>query len=85
MNAAPAQPPTPLTVGKLRALLATLPDGTEVILAKDAEGNGYSPAYDLTAGHFETARFNSGAPAGYGEFRPAGIDGLTAICLWPMS
>lgn len=34
------------TVGDLRELLAALPAGTLVVLAKDAEGNGYSPLAD---------------------------------------
>lgn len=33
----------PLTVATLRAFLATQPDDRLVVLAKDGEGNGYSP------------------------------------------
>ena len=32
-----------MTLGTLRELLSNLPDDMEVILQKDAEGNGYSP------------------------------------------
>lgn len=34
-----------MTVSELRAELQGLPDDMEVILQKDAEGNGYSPLY----------------------------------------
>lgn len=36
----------PMTVAGLRAALADLPDDMPVVLAKDAEGNGYSPLSD---------------------------------------
>jgi hypothetical protein len=32
-----------ITVAQLRMLLADMPDDAVVVLAKDAEGNGYSP------------------------------------------
>jgi hypothetical protein len=38
-----------MNVKELKALLENLPDEMEVILQKDAEGNGYSPLSDADA------------------------------------
>lgn len=35
-----------MKVKKLKELLQSMPDDFEVVLAKDAEGNGYSPLAD---------------------------------------
>lgn len=34
---------TPITAGQLRVWLAHIPDDTHIVLAEDAEGNGFSP------------------------------------------
>ena len=34
-----------MNVGELKKLIEDLPDDMEIILQKDAEGNGYSPLY----------------------------------------
>ena len=41
------QPPSPLTVGELRELLARFSAGLPVILSADAEGNRHSPLADV--------------------------------------
>jgi hypothetical protein len=41
-----------LTVADLQVQLATLPSDMPVILAKDAEGNGYSPLADAAPGMY---------------------------------
>lgn len=33
----------PITVGQLREWLAHIPDDTEIVMSKDAEGNAFSP------------------------------------------
>lgn len=38
-----------ITVAKLRSMLADLPSDAVVVLAKDPEGNGFSPLADLGA------------------------------------
>lgn len=35
-----------MTVGELKILISNVPDETEIILQKDAEGNGFSPLSD---------------------------------------
>lgn len=36
-----------MTIKELKARIEYLPDDMEVIMQKDAEGNGYSPLYDV--------------------------------------
>jgi hypothetical protein len=36
---------TALTVGKLKKIIANLPDDMAVIIQEDSEGNGFRPAY----------------------------------------
>jgi hypothetical protein len=33
----------PITAGQLRSWLENVPDDTEIVMSKDAEGNGFSP------------------------------------------
>lgn len=40
----------PVTAGQLRAWLAGIPDGTPIVLSKDAEGNGFSPLAEAEPG-----------------------------------
>jgi hypothetical protein len=42
-----------ITVGALRELLADLPDDMPVILAKDPEGNGFSPLSSFSQAMYE--------------------------------
>ncbi len=42
-----SQSDTPITVGKLRALLAPYDADTIVLLSRDAEGNGFRPLLEL--------------------------------------
>lgn len=38
-----------MKVKKLKNLLKNLPDDMEIILQKDAEGNGFSPLYEINS------------------------------------
>jgi hypothetical protein len=42
----------PLTAGELREILAEVPADRLVVLSRDAEGNGYSPAYGFSHGMY---------------------------------
>jgi hypothetical protein len=83
----------PMTVADLQAALATLPSNTLVVLAKDGEGNGFSPlteaqnalyAADSTwsGEHYMTdeQRHATGEPA---EYSQAPDDAVPALFLWP--
>jgi hypothetical protein len=37
----------PVTAGQLRAWLTDIPDDAEIVMAKDVEGNGFSPLADV--------------------------------------
>lgn len=71
-------PPGPGTGGytaiRLAALLLKLPPATLVVLARDPEGNGFSPVADIDA------------PCAYRQGRWGGeiTEGTGAVCLWPM-
>jgi hypothetical protein len=78
-----------MTVGELRAQLASLPEDMQVVLSKDGEGNGYSPLDQATTGLYEPETTWSG------EFREEHIKGNhapgedqsypQALCLWPVN
>lgn len=36
-----------MKAGELRALLADIPEGQLVVMSKDAEGNSFSPLYEV--------------------------------------
>lgn len=76
-----------ITIKALQALLATLPQETIVVLAKDSEGNDFSPM-QAEGGHsigcyvahrpwhgefYDETSEDGGAPEG----------GVPALCLWP--
>jgi hypothetical protein len=67
-----------MTVADLRRLLDELPPEAIVVLAKDSEGNDFSPLADHGTGTYTPRRPWSG------EFTPdpAG-DSFPAVCLWP--
>lgn len=49
-----------LTVGELKTLLSGFPDDYHVVLAKDEEGNGFSPLADGDAAFYEAENTWSG-------------------------
>ena len=71
-----------MTVTELSALLATLPGDALVVLAKDGEGNGYSPLADHEIGAYDPET------TWCGEFRkcaPARAGDVLAVCLCPVN
>lgn len=82
-----------MTLAELRAQLdaLNLPDDTPVILARDAEGNGYSPAnsvdellYDAESPYsgsmYATPGMRTAEP---GEWDEAPDTAVPAVFLWP--
>jgi hypothetical protein len=83
-----------MTLAELRAQLAALnhlPDDTPVILARDAEGNGYSPVgtvddalYDpespWSGQMYATPAMRAAEP---GEWDEAPDEAIPAVFLWP--
>lgn len=82
-----------MTLAELRAQLdaLNLPDDTPVILARDAEGNGYSPVVQVDDALYEAESTYSGQlyatpemrAAEPGEWDEAPDTAVPAIFLWP--
>lgn len=82
-----------MTLAELRAQLAALnlPDDTPVILARDAEGNGYSPVVQVDDALYEAESTYSGQlyatpemrATEPGEWDEAPDSAVPAIFLWP--
>ncbi|MFF7837592.1 hypothetical protein ACFZC6_01960 [Streptomyces ossamyceticus] len=84
-----------MTLAELRAQLAALnlPDDTIVILAKDSEGNGFSPAVEADPGMYLADTTWSGerylteeqrlAETNPDEWTEAPDDAVRAVFLWP--
>jgi len=65
-----------MTVGELRKALKAFPKDTQVVASKDAEGNGFSPVYELSTGLYESDSSYSG------EFSSE-TGTHNAVCIWP--
>ena len=85
-----------MTLAELRAALDALhlPDDTPVVLATDAEGNGYSPLHTAVDGMYEAHNAFTGqwyatdeqrAVANDDEWDEAPPAAIPAIFLWPAS
>ncbi len=72
-----------MTVKDLRRMLTLVPDDATVIVAKDAEGNGFKPLDNLEAGNFERAG-GQGHFISEDEMREDQVSfPFNAVCLWP--
>lgn len=79
-----------VTVGELKARLATLDDALLVVMSKDGEGNGFSPLADVDPCEYlpeETwcggVKFPGGdVPPDLEDWDPA-TNVVNSICLWP--
>lgn len=85
-----------MTLAELRAQLdaLNLPDDTPVVVATDAEGNGFSPLHLAVDGMYEAhndyigqwyATAEQRAAANDGEWDEAPDHAVPAIFLWPTS
>ena len=63
-----------MTVEELQDILEQCNPTDKIILAKDSEGNSFSPCAEATSGRYEQENNWSG------EFG----DGKGAVCLWPV-
>lgn len=85
----------PMTAGELRQVLANYPDSTRIVLAKDAEGNGYSPLYEVVVAMYAAETTWSGeyflrererlAQEDPDDWDPAPDDAVEALFLWPVN
>jgi hypothetical protein len=69
-----------MTVKELIEELEKYPANTPVVMSKDAEGNGYSPARVVDLVHYETK--NTWRGEIYDE-KDAPEGAVPAVCLWP--
>ncbi|MFF0736841.1 hypothetical protein ACFYVK_35170 [Streptomyces chartreusis] len=87
-----------MTIAELRRQLLELqhlPDSTLVVLAKDAEGNGFSPAVEAIPGMYLADTTWSGghylteeqrlAETDPDEWSQAPDDAMPAVFLWPVN
>jgi len=70
------------TVGDLKKGLASLPDGLRIILAKDPEGNDYSPLSDMDMCCYVPESTYSGYILDEDEETE---DNINAVVLWPIN
>ena len=78
-----AQEPQGVTIGLLIAALQALPPAARVILAKDAEGNGFSPL-NLAEGPDVSLGTYIPDSTWSGEFQTGDV-APDAVCLWPVN
>jgi hypothetical protein len=77
-----------LTVGELMTELAKYEPDTIIVLSRDPEGNGYSPAYNCEGMNYEDGEVGYGEltedlkDAGYGEEDIR--SGVPALVIWPL-
>lgn len=78
------------TVGDLMDFLQHVPADTLVVLAKDEEGNGYSPLSDPTVGVYEAettwlGEFYARQVLGDSDYGQPDGETVPAICFWPLN
>ncbi len=72
-----------MTVKELIDALVEFGDDTLVVLAKDAEGNGFSPLAEYSGESYIAETSYSGELADYEDEDQAG--GVPAVVLWPIN
>ncbi len=84
-----------MTVGELKTLLSGFPDDYHVVLAKDEEGNGFSPLYDGDPAYYEAETtwsgdvyMEEGDALGLDENDPTyhndiTVESANCVVLWP--
>jgi len=90
-----AEPAGALTVADLQAALALLPSDMLVVLAKDGEGNGFSPlaatesalylAENTWSGEFYMTEDDRQGQEDPDEYSEAPADAVPALFLWPVN
>lgn len=71
---------SPMTVTTLVALLKKLPGDLQVIVSKDAEGNGFSPVYEHSVGKYMAECDWSGNFYAHDD---DDAEGEPCVVLWP--
>lgn len=72
-----------MTVEELRRALQAFPDDALVVLAKDAEGNGYSPLANTWQGFYEADSTWFGSAYDDRDIRECELDVVVAVVLTP--
>jgi len=65
-----------MTVKELIEILEKLPPETEIVVAKDSEGNDFSPVSEVNLGTYEPESTWSGTFT---------HDGKSHACIWPVN
>lgn len=75
-----------MNVKELRDALYDYPDNLEVILQKDAEGNGYSPLAGAADAMYQAESTWSGEAIHSDDYDPEDYpDAIKVVVLWPVS
>lgn len=79
-----------MTVAELIAALRKLPKGALVVMAKDEEGNGFSPFAGAVSGVYDAESTWSGdffhqRIIGDEDYFQPTPEAVPAICLWPLN
>lgn len=87
-----------MTIGELKAVIENLPDGLEIVMSKDAEGNGFSPLSELSLQKYLEHSDWSGElvseeeddlfvdePVDELDFDEGGYVVYDVLCLWPVN
>ena len=81
-----------MTVAELRKVLEGAPDEAIVVMSRDAEGNGFSPLYEVERTmYFADSSYSGECFESISEAFECGVETndpkikahLNAICLWP--
>lgn len=79
-----------MKVKDLKAILSTLDDEIEIVMAKDEEGNDYSPLAETSLGVYQPESTWSGEFFAYEnmeneDYAQPTENVVPAICLWPVN
>ena len=76
-----------MKVKDLKNLLAVYPDDFDVVLARDAEGNTFSPIFCVDSGFYKPNSSWSGRYTAEDELAMQKGDPLknNAVCMWPVN
>ena len=72
-----------MTIGELKKILEQYENETEIVLAKDEEGNSFSPLMEVQRGLYKPLVDEFGEVYDVRDKAAAGSKSMLAIILWP--
>ena len=74
-----------MTIGELKKFLGQYEVQTQVVLAKDEEGNSFSPLVDIQSGLYRPLADEFGEVYDLQDKASAGPKSMVAVILWPQA